>query len=108
MRLAIRLGSLATLVALAGGLASSAYTRDAARLVSYACPGGEQFTVEYLQDHVRLRTGSGTFALSREPAGPGARFSDGHTVLRTQAREAMLERPGLPTASGCVSRNAPL
>lgn len=108
MRIRLQLGSLASLLVLAGGLASSAYTRDEARLVSYACPGGEQFTVEYLQDHVRLRTGAGIFALGREPAGSGLRFSDGQTVFRTQAREAMLERPGLPTASGCQPRSNPL
>lgn len=97
----LQIAILGTLTLLAGGLAGTAYTRDTSRVVDYACPGGEQFSVEYLENHVRLRTGSGIFALSRDQAGSSMRFSDGQTVFRAEAREAMLERPGLPLASGC-------
>lgn len=105
MRRKFQLGALASLTLLAGSLATTAYTRDSARVVRYACSGGEQFTVEYLEGHVRLRTGAGVFALARDSVGTAMRFSDGETVFRTESREAMLERPGLPPASGCRPKN---
>jgi len=103
--LKIRVALLVALSGATGMLASTAYTRDASRVVGYACPGGERFTVEYLRDHIRLRTGAGIFALAVQPAGSGEKYSDGHTVFRLQGSEARLERPGLATSADCRAQD---
>ena len=84
MRLNRQIAVLSALLAAAGMLANTAYTRDASRIVNYACPGGEQFTVEYLRGHIRLRTGAGVFALVNEPAASGEKYSDGQTIFSTK------------------------
>ncbi|NMG75525.1 MliC family protein [Aromatoleum diolicum] len=99
---------LSALLGTAGMLANSAYTRDASRIVSYACPSGEQFTVEYLRDHIRLRTGAGVFALANEPAASGEKYSDGQTVFWSKGDYAQLERQGLPRHTDCSARERQL
>lgn len=105
MRLNLQLGALVTLITLGGALAGTAYTRDTVRVVDYACPSGERFRVEYLGDHIRLRTGSGIFALRHEQNNDN-RYSDGQTVLSSSPGVATLERPGLPQATGCVAQTS--
>lgn len=105
VNLKIRIALLVALSGVTGLLASTAYTRDASRVVGYVCPGGERFTVEYLRDHIRLRTGAGIFALAVQPAGTGEKYSDGHTVFRLQGSEAQLERPGLATSAACTAQD---
>lgn len=108
MRLNRQIVALSALLTAAGMLAGTAWTRDASRIVSYACPGGEQFTVEYLSGHIRLRTGAGIFALANQPSETGEKYSDGQTVFVTQGDHAQLERPGLPRHSDCSVRTSAL
>jgi membrane-bound inhibitor of C-type lysozyme len=95
------IAALAGLVAAAGMLASTAYTRETPRTIGYVCPDGERFTVEFLQDHIRLRTGVGIFALRSEAAGSGEKYSDGRTVFWSKGSSARLERPGLDAHTDC-------
>lgn len=104
MRLNRHIAVLATLLTTAAMLASTAYTRDASRIVSYACPSGEQFTVEYLRGHVRLRTGAGVFALANEPVAAGEKYSDGQTVFWSNGDHAQLERQGQASHTDCSAR----
>lgn len=101
MRLDRQLAALSALLIGAGSLAGTAWTRDGSRVVSYTCPGGEQFTVEYFEGHVRLRTGAGIFALTGEKSASGEKYSDGYTVLSASGDLAVLERPGLPESQAC-------
>ena len=101
MHLNRHLAALSALLIGAGSLAGTAWTREGARVVSYSCPGGEQFTVEYFEGHVRLRTGAGIFALSGEKTAGGQKYSDGHTLLSASGDHAVLERPGLPDSQDC-------
>lgn len=101
MRLHRQLAFLSALLIGAGSLAGTAWTREGSRVVSYSCPGGEQFTVEYLEGHVRLRTGAGVFALTAEKSASGAMYSDGYTVLSASGEQAVLERPDLPESPAC-------
>ncbi|NMF97404.1 MliC family protein [Aromatoleum toluolicum] len=101
MRLHRQLAALSALLIGAGSLAGTAWTRESSRVVSYTCPGGEQFTVEYFEDHVRLRTGAGIFALTAEKSTSGAKYSDGYTVLSASGDQAVLERPDLPESPAC-------
>ncbi|HJV24268.1 MAG TPA: MliC family protein [Aromatoleum sp.] len=101
MHLNARFAALCGLIASAGMLAGTAYTRDATRVINYACKNGEQFSVEYLGDHVRLRTGAGIFALSHQTAVDGEKYSDGQTVFWAHGQQASLERPGLPASGDC-------
>lgn len=101
MRLDRQLAALSALLIGAGSLAGTAWTRDGSRIVSYTCPGGEQFTVEYFEGHVRLRTGAGIFALTSEKTAKGEKYSDGYTVLSATGDQAVLERPGLPESPTC-------
>jgi len=89
-------------------LASTAYTRETSRTVGYTCPDGERFTIEYLQDHIRLRTGAGIFALAVEPSGSGEKYSDGHTVFSAKGSHARLERPGLEPHTACTPVSKPI
>lgn len=98
-----RIALLSALGAAAMLLANTAYTREASRVV-YACPGGERFTVDYLNDHVRLRTGSGIFALANQPTGSGEKYSDGETIFWANGSDAVLERPGLETRAACKAQ----
>jgi len=104
IRLTARIALVAALGTATALLANTAYTREASRVVGYSCPGGERFTVEYLRDHVRLRTGAGIFALSMQPSGSGEKYSDGQTVFWAKGSEARLERPGLETSSACTAQ----
>lgn len=102
MRLNRQLAALSALLIGAGSLAGTAWTREGSRVVSYTCPGGEQFTVEYFDGHVRLRTGAGIFALTGEKTPGGEKYSDGHTTLLSASGDhAVLERPGLPDSQDC-------
>ena len=101
MRLNRQLAALSALLIGAGSLAGTAWTREGSRVVSYACPGGEQFTVEYFDGHVRLRTGAGIFALTGVKTSGGERYSDGHTLLSASGDQAELARPGLPDSQAC-------
>ncbi len=96
-----RLIALGVLLAGATLAASTAYTRDAARYVRYACEDGERFSVEYHAGHVRLRTGAGVFALTAQPADEPTHYSNGATAFRVKGEQAILERPGLATPAGC-------
>ena len=104
----VRIAVLAALIAAAGMVASTAYTREATRVVSYTCPAGERFSVEFLSGHVRLRTGAGIFALAKQPAASGAKYSDGRTVFWTKGSEALLERPGLAANTHCTGQDRQL
>ena len=99
MHLNRQLAALSALLIGAVALAGTAWTRDGSRVVSYACPGGEQFTVEYFDAHVRLRTGAGVFALAGQQASSGEKYSDGYTVFTVSGNRAMLERPGVPEST---------
>jgi membrane-bound inhibitor of C-type lysozyme len=89
-------------------LATATPSSDASGTVHYACADGERFSVETRNDHLRLRDGSGVFALSTAPATRGERFTDGNTVFWDLGKEAVLERHGLPAATGCKPHTASL
>jgi membrane-bound inhibitor of C-type lysozyme len=101
-----RLPALALLAATV--LATATPSSDASDTVHYACADGERFSVETRNDHLRLRDGSGVFALSTAPAKEGERFTDGNTVFWDLGKEAVLERRGLPAATGCKPQTASL
>ncbi len=82
-------------------LATTAYTRETSQTIGYACPDGERFTVEFHQDHVRLRTGAGIFALAADPSAAGEKYSDGYTVFTADGSQAQLERPGVAPHTNC-------
>ncbi len=83
------------------GLATRAWTRDAPDTQYYVCANGERFTVEPHRHHVRLRTGSGVFALTAAPATTGEKYSDGQNVFWNRNGKATLERSGMPSALDC-------
>ncbi|AYH44178.1 MliC family protein [Azoarcus sp. DN11] len=99
MHLNRQFAALSALLIGAISLAGTAWTRDGSHVVSYACAGGEQFTVEYFDAHVRLRTGAGVFALAGKQVSSGERYTDGYTVFTVNGNRAMLERPGLPEST---------
>ncbi|NMF87649.1 MliC family protein [Aromatoleum petrolei] len=101
MRINRHLAALSAVLIGAGSLAGTAWPREGSRVVSYSCPGGEQFTVEYFDGHVRLRTGAGIFALTGEKTVDGEKYSDGHTLLSANGDQAALVRPGLPDSLAC-------
>jgi len=89
-------------------LATTAYTRETSRTVGYSCPDGERFTVEFLQDHIRLRTGAGIFALAVDPSASGEKYSDGYTVFSAKGSQAQLERPGVAPHTNCMPLKQPI
>lgn len=99
MHLNRQLAALSALLIGAASLAGTAWTRDSSHVVSYVCPSGEQFTVEYLHAHIRLRTGAGIFALAGQQIAGGEKYSDGYTVFTVHGDQALLERPGLPESA---------
>lgn len=88
----------------AGFMATGSYSSEPGETTRYLCRDGERFAVEYLGNHVRLRTGSGIFALAAESAGDAQRYSDGHTVFHFNGNEASLERPGVAATDGCKAQ----
>lgn len=102
-RFPMRIAMVIALIAAAALLAGTAYTHDAAKTqtVRYACPDGERFTVEHLAGHIRLRTGSGVFALAERGGGVGTIFSDGSTTFSLRDDQAALERPGIAIHADC-------
>lgn len=89
-------------------LATTAYTRETSPTIGYSCPDGERFTVEFHQDHVRLRTGAGIFALAADPSAAGEKYSDGYTVFSAKGSQAQLERPGLAPHTNCLPLKQPI
>ena len=106
--LAPRIAAFVALLAAAGLLANNAYTREAVEVVTYACPGGDRFSVEFQQTHVRLRTGAGIFALPQQSGDSPRSYSDGRTVFSIHGDTSELARPGMETERDCrpVSRKS--
>lgn len=97
-----KLALFLALIGAAGLIATTAYTRDTPRSASFACDGGDRFTVEFQQGHVRLRNGTGIFALAREASSePGKRFSDGRTTLWMDGDRATLDHTGFAEPRDC-------
>lgn len=93
-----KLAGLTLLLVTAGALASSAFQREDASPADFICEDGFRFMVEAYDDHLRLRTGSGVFALVQEAAQSGEqnfaamrRYSDGNNVLWTDGQQARLQ-----------------
>lgn len=80
-------------------IAGTAWTSSAPETRSYLCNDGDHFIVEMLGDHVRLRNGSGVFALSAVK--PGLTWSDGRMILRAGTSSATLEQPELGLHQQC-------
>ncbi|NLF54635.1 MAG: lysozyme inhibitor [Thauera phenolivorans] len=99
----IRLPALILLLA-ATTVANVTRAGDAGETTDYACAHGERFTVETRTGHLRLRDGSGVFALSSAPAERGERYTDGNTVFWDLGEEAILERRGRSAITGCKPR----
>ena len=96
MRLA---GVLLTLVV--GALvAGSAWTSASPDSRGFVCDNGDRFIVEFLADHVRVRHGSGVFALAEVK--PGHIWSDGRMLLQAGRSTATLELPGTGQRQQCV------
>ena len=107
-RLVPRIAAFIALLAAAGLLANNAYTREAVEVINYACPGGDRFSVEFQQTHVRLRTGAGIFALPQQSGENTRSYSDGRTVFSVHGDTSILVRPGMETERDCrpVSRKS--
>ena len=103
----IRLPALLLMLA-ATTLANVTRAGDTGATTDYACAHGERFTVENRTGHLRLRDGSGVFALSSSPAERGERYTDGNTVFWDLGEEAMLERRGRAAIAGCKPHLATL
>ncbi|AUN95087.1 hypothetical protein [Pseudazoarcus pumilus] len=86
-----RIPSLSVVVAVTALLATTAWTAASAQSnLNFVCEDGDRFVVEFLEDHVRLRDGSGIFALAAVV--PGKIYSDGRIVLHAGRTRATLER----------------
>ncbi len=103
----LRLLATLALLAPAAALTGSVLARETARSTEYLCPSGERFVVERYDTHVRLRTGSGVFALTTlagehgERGERGERHSDGVITLWHADGQARLERPDLTSSGAC-------
>lgn len=106
--LVARLGLLALLLAAAAMLATTAWTRDTNQWVSFTCDDGDRFAVEYLTDRVRLRHGTGIFALSVEPAPDKVNwtYSDGQLVLIEHEDHVVLKRSAVGMRHECIAEVA--
>jgi len=96
-----RLIFLGLTVVLAGLLTGTAYTQEDGAPVSFVCESGDRFTVEFHDEHVRLRNGAGVFSLGLEPGSDGNRYSDGENVFWTEGSAAGFENGRLPRAHRC-------
>ncbi len=93
----------AGLAMLATALATgTAYTRDGTAEVAFVCESGTRFSVQFHNDHVRLRNGAGVFSLGLESARTGTRYTDGNNVFWTDGETARLESPGIEQGYRCV------
>ncbi|WP_168734246.1 MliC family protein [Pseudothauera nasutitermitis] len=78
------------------------HARDNTRDMEYQCPSGERFAVEHHSNHVRVRTGSGVFALAPRDGASGAHYSDGGITLWTDGTRAALLRPDMEPSGICT------
>lgn len=95
--------SVATLAAAL--LATTAYTSGSPESTNFVCEDGDRFVVEFLTGHVRLRHGTGIFALAEVK--PGRVYSDGRILLHAGTTQAMLEQPDIGLRQHCVAIVAP-
>lgn len=97
-----RIGLIAGVFLTATGIATSAYTVEPMmRTTSFICNNGEKISVEFKQDHVRLRNGSGVFALSHTNADGDSAYSDGSLIFINEGDHAQIGRIGAHTRSEC-------
>lgn len=97
----MRLAALG-LILLAGLLVGgSAWTSASPESRGFVCDNGDRFIVEFLTDHVRVRHGSGVFALAEVK--PGHVWSDGRMLLQAGRSAATLELPGAGLRQQCVA-----
>lgn len=104
--LAARLALLGLLLAIAALLTTSAYTRDNAQWVGFTCSDGDRFALEYQADHVRLRHGSGIFALTAEKSHDDTvleSYTDGRLLLLEHDGHMILERPSVGMRHECIA-----
>lgn len=107
--LAARLVLVGLLLAVAALLTTSAYTRDNAQWVGYTCSDGDRFALEYQTDHVRLRHGSGIFALTAEKNHDDTvleTYTDGRLLLLEHDGHVILERPAVGMRHECIAEVA--
>jgi hypothetical protein len=98
-RLRIRL--ISGIIAATALIATTAWTSGSPQSAAgFICDNGDRFVVEFLADHVRLRDGTGVFALATVT--PGKIYSDGLVVLHTGTGKATLERPGTALLQHCI------
>lgn len=95
-----RLIAIASVLALGLLLTGKAWTSGTPETRGFVCDNGDRFVVEFLADHVRLRHGSGIFALTEIK--PGRAWSDGQRVLQAGRSAAVLELPGHQQPQNCV------
>ncbi|MDX5363387.1 MAG: hypothetical protein LPJ91_04445 [Pseudazoarcus pumilus] len=100
----LRLSILAAALAVGALLTGTAWTSSKAETRGFVCNSGDRFVVEFLTDHVRLRHGSGIFALAEVK--PGRIWSDGQRVLQAGRSAAVLELPGTEQLHTCVATPA--
>ena len=97
----LRMPLLLFIAAFAALAATTAMSRAAPESVSsFVCDDGDRFIVEHLDDHVRLRHGSGVFALTEIK--PGRVYSDERLVLHTGKSRATLELPAAGVVQNCA------
>lgn len=90
--------SITAFAVLAATTAMSRATPES--VASFVCDDGDRFIVEYLDDHVRLRHGSGVFALAEIKS--GRVYSDERLVLHTGESRATLELPSAGVIQNCA------
>lgn len=98
----LRIGLVIATLATSALVATTAWTGGGPQSsTGFVCDNGDRFVVEFLTDHVRLRHGSGVFALATVK--PGYLYSDGRILLHTGLATATLEHLGSETRQHCTA-----
>ena len=89
-------------------LTSTAYTRDGITgWVHFICDDGDRFAVDFQRSHVRLRHGTGVFALSAQNEhDEDAIYSGGELTFIDTGDSVTLERRALERRQKCVVADA--
>ena len=102
-RTARNAGLALSCLALAGFAATQSFAQSDDAPVAFVCDGGNRFSVEFHNSHVRLRSGSGVFSLARENVDQdGERYSDGEHVFWTNGSNARLRSHGNDNSVDCA------
>ena len=102
-RTARNAGLALSCLACAGLAATQSFAQSDEAPVAFVCDGGNRFSIEFHNSHVRLRSGSGVFSLARESADQnGERYSDGDHVFWTDGNNARLRSHSNKNSVDCA------